>query len=505
MIPRRVSLALVLVLIVMRGVVAALLPLSADEAYYWLWSKHLAAGYFDHPPMIAWLIGGGTALFGDTPFGVRVAGVLLSLPASWFVWQAARSVQKDEDRAALAALLFNLTLMVSVELLAATPDMPSIVASSAFVYFLARIQERARGSDWLLAGVAAGLGLLSKFSMLFLVAGAFVWLLVDSNARPGADAPNKTKWLKTPWPWAGAGAAFLIVSPNLLWQSQHHWETFAFQFARVGSGHFTLRFLGEFLAAQLGLATPLIFVLMALGLARARRVSSDRLVLAMPVWLGLGYFLVHALHDRVQGNWPSFLYPALAILAADAFAIPASSSEGHQRSGRWRKISMIAAPVAAVFLLAAYAQALFAPLAWRKDPVARLLGRDFAPAGEVAAALVKAQLGDAILTTDYQTTALLRFTQPGVKVIQLTDAQRYPDAPAPPQALLGGRLIYLAEFRRDQHHLVQQYFAFTGFPTQLQSRQGFYMGHTVELQSPESLYMIYPVARPKSSQIGKMP
>jgi hypothetical protein len=223
------------------------------------------------------------------------------------------------------------------------------------------------------------------------------------------------------------------------------------------------------------------------------------------VWAGLGYFLVHALHDRVQGNWPSYLYPALAILAADVFATPASSSEGHQKSGRWRRASMIAAPVAAVFLLAAYAQALFAPLPLRKDPVARLLGRDFAPAGEVAAALVKAHFADAILTTDYETTAWLRFTQPGVKVIQVTEPERFPDVPSPSLGLLRSRLIYLAEFRRDQHHLVQGYFGYTGFPTQLQSSRGFYMGHVVELRAPASLYMIYPVARPKSSQIGKMP
>ena len=58
--------------LVLRAVLAALLPLSADEAYYWLWSRHLAAGYFDHPPAIAWLIRAGTSLFGDTPLGVRL-------------------------------------------------------------------------------------------------------------------------------------------------------------------------------------------------------------------------------------------------------------------------------------------------------------------------------------------------------------------------------------------------------------------------------------------------
>jgi 4-amino-4-deoxy-L-arabinose transferase-like glycosyltransferase len=484
MIPARVSLALVLFLIVIRGAVAAMLPLSADEAYYWLWSRHLAAGYFDHPPMIAWLIKAGTAPFGDTPFGVRFAGVVLSLPASWFVWRGAAGILKDEDRAALAALLFNLTLMVTVELLAATPDMPSVVTAAAFVYFLMRVQVTSKGAYWLGAGIAAGLGLLSKFSMLFLGAGAFAWLLADRNAR---------RWLVTPWPWTAAVLALAIFTPNLFWQARHHWETFAFQFGRLSTAHFTLRFLGEFLAAQFGLATPLIFVLMVVGLWRATRLSSDRFLLALLAWVGLCYFLEHALHDRVQGNWPCFLYPVLAILAADAFAVPASSSEaiGHQKSGWWRKISMIAAPLAAVFLLAAYAQALYAPLPLRKDPVARLLGRDFAPIGEVAAALVKAHLAGAVLTTDYETTAWLRFTQPGIPVIQINEPERYPDAPPPPPALLQGRLVYLAEFRRDQHHLVQQVFAYAGFPTQL--------------QTPSSLYMLYPVARPKSSQIGKMP
>jgi hypothetical protein len=205
----------------------------------------------------------------------------------------------------------------------------------------------------------------------------------------------------------------------------------------------------------------------------------------MLTWVGLCYFLEHALHDRVQGNWPCFLYPALAVLAADAFAA------GDQNGGWWRKVSMIAAPLAAVVLLGVYAQALYAPLHLRKDPVARILGRDFMPVGDVAAALVRAHLAQAIVTTDYETTAWLRFTQPGVPVIQVTEPERYPDAPAPSSALLQSRLIYLTEFRRDQHQLVQRDFTYTGFPTQL--------------QAPSSLYMLYPVGRPRSSQIGKMP
>jgi 4-amino-4-deoxy-L-arabinose transferase-like glycosyltransferase len=472
-IPARISLICIGALLLLRGLMAALLPLSADEAYYWLWSQHPGLGYFDHPPMIAWLIRAGTLLFGDTPFGVRFAGVILSLPASWFVWRAAALILKDEDRAGLAALFFNLTLMITVEMMAATPDMPSTVTACAFVYCLAQVQASGNGKWWLAVGVAAGLGLLSKFSALFLGAGAVGWLVLDRDAR---------KWFASPWLWLSGALALAIFTPYLLWQSQHDWETFAFQFGRVGNGHFTLRYLGEFLGAQLGMASPLIFVLMGIGLWRATNLKSDRLMLALLAWTALCYFLEHSLHDRVQGNWPCFIYPVLAILAAGAFA----------NTGILRKIAMVAAPLAGVMLLAAYVHALRPQLLHlRKDPVARMLGRDFAPIGTVAAALTQAHLAEAIITTDYETTAWLRFTQPGVKVIQLTEPQRYPDAPAPPPALLNGRLFYLAEFRRDQHQLVQQSFAYTGFPTQL--------------QTPSSLYMLYPVGRPKSSLLGKMP
>ena len=143
--------------------------------------------------------------------------------------------------------------------------MPSVVTSAAFLYCLAQIQATQNGKWWLAAGIAAGLGLLSKFSALFLGAGAFFWLIANRDER---------RWFASPWPYLGAGLALLIFSPNLVWQSQHHWETFLFQFGRVGGGHFTLRYLGEFLAAQMGLATPLLFLLMLLGLgpahARAR-------------------------------------------------------------------------------------------------------------------------------------------------------------------------------------------------------------------------------------------
>src|SRR5262249_52808391 len=84
-----------LILVLLRLACAARAPLSSDESLYWLWSRHLAGGYYDHPPANPLLIRLGTTLFGDTEFGVRSVGVLLGLPATWAVWRSAAILFND--------------------------------------------------------------------------------------------------------------------------------------------------------------------------------------------------------------------------------------------------------------------------------------------------------------------------------------------------------------------------------------------------------------------------
>src|SRR3954469_17846557 len=76
-------------LVLLRLVAAAYTPLTFDEAYYWTWSKHLAGGYYDPPPMVAVVIRLGTLIAGDTELGVRLVSILLALPMSYAVFRAA--------------------------------------------------------------------------------------------------------------------------------------------------------------------------------------------------------------------------------------------------------------------------------------------------------------------------------------------------------------------------------------------------------------------------------
>src|SRR6202162_6153194 len=128
----------VLALVSLRLVAAAWTPLTFDEAYYWMWSKHLAFGYYDHPPGVAVLIRLGTMIAGDTEVGVRVVSILLALPMSFALYRTAAILFGGQRVAATATILLNVTPMAAVGTLIVTPDSPLLVAASFVLFFLAK-------------------------------------------------------------------------------------------------------------------------------------------------------------------------------------------------------------------------------------------------------------------------------------------------------------------------------------------------------------------------------
>src|SRR3978361_1106176 len=112
---------IILALVALRLAAAAWTPLTFDEAYYWMWSKHLAGGYYDHPPMVAFVIRLGTLIAGDTELGVRLISILLALPLSWAVYRAAAILFGGGRVASTAAILLDVTLMAAVGTLIVTP------------------------------------------------------------------------------------------------------------------------------------------------------------------------------------------------------------------------------------------------------------------------------------------------------------------------------------------------------------------------------------------------
>ena len=200
----------ILVLVGVRLACAGLTTLSFDEALYWQWSKYIAGGYYDHPPINPILIRLGTTLFGNNEFGVRVFGVLLALPASWAVWRSGAILFNDERVGATAALYFNLTVVMAVGSAIATPDNAVVVATTFLLWTLAKLYQTGRGAWWLAIGLAFGVGMLSKYTTIFFAAGILAWLLL---------VPELRKWLFTPWPWISGVIALVVFSPTLIWNA----------------------------------------------------------------------------------------------------------------------------------------------------------------------------------------------------------------------------------------------------------------------------------------------
>src|SRR6266513_5999733 len=102
---------MILALVALRLGAAAWTPLTFDEAYYWIWSKHLAGGYYDHPPGVAAVIRLGTLIAGDSEIAVRLVSILLALPMSWAIFRAASILYGDLRVATTATILLNVSLM----------------------------------------------------------------------------------------------------------------------------------------------------------------------------------------------------------------------------------------------------------------------------------------------------------------------------------------------------------------------------------------------------------
>lgn len=385
--------------------VAAAVPMVPDEAYYWVWSRSLAAGYLDHPPMVALWIRAGTGIFGQGPLGVRFLGPVSAAVGSVLLWDAVERLFPRRRAGLAAAALFNATLLMGVGTVLMTPDTPLLFFWTATLWAGARVAAGGSPLWWLAAGVFAGLAMASKYTGVFLPLGLGLFALV---AMPRA--------LRRPEPWLGVLLAGLVFSPVAIWNAAHGWVGFARQGGRVANWQpeRAPHFLAELVAGQAGLATPGIFVLCVAGVVWAVRRTMRP---ADPAWTLLTslsmppalVFLQHAIGDRVQGNWPAILYPAAVAAAA---GLPALA---------WRRWIWPSTALGFAIALAVYAHAVsgWPVLPGNRDPAARQMFGWPELAARVEAARLAAG-ADFVAVEPYGLAAELAWAlPPGTRVVAI--------------------------------------------------------------------------------------
>jgi 4-amino-4-deoxy-L-arabinose transferase-like glycosyltransferase len=462
----RTTALIVLALVALRLIAAALTPITFDEAYYWTWSKHLAGGYYDHPPMVAVVIRLGTMIAGDTELGVRLVSILLALPMSWAVYRAAHILFADARVPATSTILLNVTLMVAVGTMIVTPDAPLIVASSFVLFCLAKVLETGRGAWWLAVGVAVGASLLSKYTAFFFGAAILIWLLA---------VPKLRHWLISPWPYLGGIIAFAIFAPVILWNADHHWVSFIKQFGRAKVEDFRPGYIAELIPTQIAFASPLVWMLGAMGLyallKRGVGSAAARVLIDVMFWVITLYFVWHSLHARVEANWFAPVYPAFVIAAAVAAHLV-------QWPTRWQRTADFcrrwAAPTGIVMFVLLIVQADTGWLSgYRRDATVRSVGVGWRQlADEIEA--VRVRVGaTCVLAADYGTTSWLAFYLPkGTCVEQRTQRIRWINMPEPDPKLLAGKLLYVDEARPGGHPELEQAFVHVERVAELPRKRG---------------------------------
>ena len=414
---------LIAALTTLRVIYASLIDLRTDEAYYWTWSKENVLCFLDHPPMIAWFIRFGTAIFGDTNLGVRFAGILAMLVTQLLLADIVRRVTHDVRAIVLAVLMPEAALYYGLLMAKVSPDVALIPFAVAMVWALIRANESGDGRWWLAAGVFAGLALLSKFTVVMLIPAVLAFMLVPDWRR---------RWLLSPYPWLAAVFALVLFLPVLIWNAQHDWASFRFQLVRATATHeLSLRTVADFIGLQFGLVGFILLpvVLSGVSLTAWRgylRGDAVAILLSTSVIVPFGYFFWKSLSLRVGDTWLMFIWPA--GFAATAINIAMLPREGFpawmiRSTISWANTAIVSgiAIVAAVFLY-------YVVTPWnfigKTDPIGGEAG--YEQVADRAQAELQKIGGTWIATTDYRTYAMLRWYFNGrVPVIQINERGRF--------------------------------------------------------------------------------
>ena len=189
-----------------------------DEFYYLACSEHLDWGYVDQPPLSIALLTVSRFLFGDSLLGLRFLPAVAGAATVYVTGLMARHLGGGRFAQALACVA-----VIASPIFLGMNSIYSMNSLDIFLwtlvaYLLIRLFKTDSSHLWIWIGVLLGLGLLNKISVLWLGLGIGVGLIATPHRR----------WLRTTWPWIGAGIAFLLFLPYVLWNVVHDYPHLEF-------------------------------------------------------------------------------------------------------------------------------------------------------------------------------------------------------------------------------------------------------------------------------------
>ncbi|CAN8139226.1 Glycosyltransferase RgtA/B/C/D-like domain-containing protein [uncultured Thiomicrorhabdus sp.] len=284
------------------------LALFYDEAYYHFWAVNPDWGYYSKPPMVAWVITATTTLFGHLPeWTVKVGASLLYFATALILYDLGKRLF-DQTTGLYAALIFFSSPLVSFNSLFITTDAPLLFFWAVTLWLFIKAMHSDNLAIWLLAGIAGGLGLLSKYTMGVIAVAILLFILTTKTYRGQLAKPGI---------WLAAIVAAIVFLPNILWNMQHDFISLQHtsEISELGKSLFHLDKLAEFFAGQFFVFGPIAFFIFITLFFKKPQSEAHKLLLIVALAM-LTVISLQAFLARAHINWGAATYVSASLLVA---------------------------------------------------------------------------------------------------------------------------------------------------------------------------------------------
>ena len=295
-----------------RAVFAAVLEFGNDEVYYWTYALYPDWSHFDHPPMVGWFIQLFSCnLLFASEFFLRLSSVVFMTLNTYLIYLIGKQV-KDERTGFYAALLYTASIYAFVITgIFILPDTPLVVFIFLAVLQFIKYFQNEKNKHLVLAGLFAGLAMLSKYSGVFIWVGVGLYVIFYSR-----------KEFKNPFLYISALISAVCMLPVLLWNLNNEFISFTFHGDRVGffgdfhPEYFLVEIMGELLYNN-----PVNYILTIIALValfKGNKFISDmpkRLLLCLTLPL-IFLFWFFSLTRQILPHWTAPSFVLLLVLVA---------------------------------------------------------------------------------------------------------------------------------------------------------------------------------------------
>ncbi len=291
------------------------IDLDPEEAQYWLWSKYPDWSYYSKPPLIAYINGFTSSIFGSFTWSVRLNAIIVGSVIGLSTYYIINKIYNSKKLAFfISAGLLLLPAYHYISMFFTTDVLVAFFWLLTCYFFWKAIKSN-HLKYWILSGIAIGIGLMAKYSLLFFIPFSFIFLLF-----------KRKDLLKQKGYYISLIIAIVFFSPILIWNINHdmvglfHVSNLAGIGRKFTSFNKSITYLFEFFAGQLLLNLPFLFLFFfwkKYKLGSYLKADFEQFIILKTIFI-ISIFTCIAFIKRVQINWLIFCYIPLYIILLKA-------------------------------------------------------------------------------------------------------------------------------------------------------------------------------------------